>query len=121
MSDNLSKRGGSDRRRIDISQDYELRDWAKQFGVSPDALKKAVAAVGDDAGKVAEHLGSGSQPGSESASQPRSKPSEKPGAKSRSMSSAKPSAKSGSKVKPSAGARSGAKAGARSGPKSGRS
>jgi hypothetical protein len=34
MADDLSKRGGNDRRRIDINEDYELRDWAKKFGVT---------------------------------------------------------------------------------------
>ena len=28
MSDNLQHSGGQDRTRIDVHQDYELRDWA---------------------------------------------------------------------------------------------
>ena len=35
MSDNLQNRGGQDRKRIDVHQDYELRDWAKKFGATP--------------------------------------------------------------------------------------
>jgi hypothetical protein len=56
MADDLTQSGGRDRKRINTSQDHELRDWANKFGVSPEALKKAVAAVGDDADKVQAHL-----------------------------------------------------------------
>ena len=56
MSDDLKKRGGQDRKRIDVNQDFELRDWAKKFGVSRDELKAAVAAVGDRADKIEQHL-----------------------------------------------------------------
>ena len=56
MSDDKSKVGGQDRKRINVNEDYELRDWSKKFGVSAAELKKAVAAVGDNAEKVAKHL-----------------------------------------------------------------
>ncbi|MBC5765290.1 DUF3606 domain-containing protein [Ramlibacter albus] len=56
MSDDKSKSGGQDRERINVNQDYELRDWSKSLGVSPEELKKAVAAVGDRAEKVREYL-----------------------------------------------------------------
>ena len=56
MSDDLHSRGGSDRRRIDVSQDYELRDWSKRFGVSREQLKEAVQAVGTQADRVEEFL-----------------------------------------------------------------
>jgi len=56
MSDNLNQRGGQDRKRIDVSQEHELRDWSKKFGVTPDRLKEAVQAVGTQADKVEEHL-----------------------------------------------------------------
>jgi hypothetical protein len=56
MADNKSKSGGQDRKRISLSQDYEVRDWAKKFGVTPDELKAAVKAVGDDAAAVEAHL-----------------------------------------------------------------
>jgi len=56
MPDDLKKRGGRDRKRIDVGQDYELRDWAKKFGVSPEELRDAVAKVGDDAAKVEAQL-----------------------------------------------------------------
>ena len=37
------------RTRINVNQDYELRDWAKKFGVTPEQLREAVQAVGDRA------------------------------------------------------------------------
>jgi hypothetical protein len=48
MSDDLSKRGGQDRTRINVNQDYELRDWAKKFGITRDELKEEVRAAGSD-------------------------------------------------------------------------
>lgn len=56
MSDDKSNRGGQDRKRIDVNQDYELRDWSKKFGVTPEELKKAVAEVGDRSDKVEARL-----------------------------------------------------------------
>ncbi len=61
MADDRTQRSGQDRSRINVNQDYEVRDWAKRFGVSPDALKKAVQAVGDRADQVEAHL-KGSRP-----------------------------------------------------------
>ena len=60
MADSKQHSGGQDRQRINIHQDYELRDWAKKFKVSPDELKKAVADVGDRARDVETHLKRGS-------------------------------------------------------------
>jgi hypothetical protein len=56
MPDNLQSRHGQDRRRINVNEDYELRDWSKKFGVSQEELKEAVQAVGDQADKVEAHL-----------------------------------------------------------------
>ena len=56
MSDNLQQRGGQDRRRIDVNESYELRDWSRKFGVSPEELRDAVRAVGNEAEKVEEYL-----------------------------------------------------------------
>ena len=56
MSDDRSKRGGQDRTRIDVNQDFELRDWAQKFGVTKEALKEAVQAVGTQADAVEKHL-----------------------------------------------------------------
>ena len=66
MLDDLSKRGGQDRTRIDVSQDYELHDWAQKFGVSKDDIKGAVRAVGDKAVDVERYL-KGKKPADEAA------------------------------------------------------
>lgn len=42
--------------RIDISHDYAVCAWARHFNVSEKHVKEAVAAVGDDADRVREHL-----------------------------------------------------------------
>lgn len=56
MSDDKSKTSGQDRKRVNINEAYELRDWAKKFGVSPDELKQAVSRVGDRADEVERFL-----------------------------------------------------------------
>ncbi len=43
--------------RIDIEYDYAVCAWARHFNVSEKRVKEAVAAVGDSAEKVREHLG----------------------------------------------------------------
>ena len=57
MADDKTKVGGQDRARINVNEDYEVRDWCKSLGVTEDELRKAVAAVGDRADEVREHLG----------------------------------------------------------------
>ena len=56
MPDDKTKRSRQDRTRIDISEDYELRDWSEKFGVSKERLKEAVKAVGDKAADVQNYL-----------------------------------------------------------------
>jgi len=56
MSDDKAKTGGQDRKRINVNEDYELRDWAAKFGVTTEQLKQAVATVGDRAAEVEQHL-----------------------------------------------------------------
>jgi hypothetical protein len=51
MPDDKSKAGGQDRRRINVDEDYELRD----FGVTQEELKAAVRFVGDQASAVEKH------------------------------------------------------------------
>ena len=46
MPDDKSKRGGQDRKRINVNEDHELR-VGRKFGVSQAELKAAVKAVGD--------------------------------------------------------------------------
>ena len=57
MADDKSKVGKPDRDRINVNEDYELRDWSRKFGVTPERLKEAVAKVGPMAADVAKHLG----------------------------------------------------------------
>jgi predicted DNA-binding protein YlxM (UPF0122 family) len=56
MSDDKTKTGGQDRSRINVNEDYELRDWSKKFGVTSQELKDAVKKVGDKASAVEAHL-----------------------------------------------------------------
>jgi len=56
MPDDKSRVGGQDRKRIDLDEEYEVRDWSKRFGVSADQLRAAVRAVGDKADDVERHL-----------------------------------------------------------------
>lgn len=56
MSDDKSKPGGQDRDRISLSEDYEVRDWSKKFGVTADELRAAVKAVGSSAKDVEDFL-----------------------------------------------------------------
>lgn len=42
--------------RIDLSHDYAVCAWARHFNVSEKRVKEAVAAVGDQAERVREHL-----------------------------------------------------------------
>ena len=56
MADDKSNSGGQDRTRINVNQDYELRDWARSLNTTPERIKEAVQAVGDRAEKVREYL-----------------------------------------------------------------
>lgn len=55
-ADDKTKVGGQDRKRINLNEDYEVRDWTKSLGVTEEQLRKAVEVVGDQADKVREHL-----------------------------------------------------------------
>lgn len=56
MADDKTKTGGPDRKRINVNEDYELRDWSTKLGVTPERLKEAVQAVGTYADDVERHL-----------------------------------------------------------------
>jgi len=56
MPDDKTKSGGQDRQRINVNEEYELRDWAKSLNTTPERVKEAVQAVGDRADAVREHL-----------------------------------------------------------------
>lgn len=56
MPDNKNTRGGRDRERISLEQDYEVNYWSKRFGVSKEQLKQAVQQVGDSVQAVENYL-----------------------------------------------------------------
>jgi hypothetical protein len=56
MSDDKSKTGGQDRRRINVNETYEVHDWSRKFGVGEAQLRDAVKQVGDRAEDVERHL-----------------------------------------------------------------
>lgn len=56
MSDDKRQTGSPDRDRISLSEDYEVQYWTQALGVSADALRAAVDAVGPVAEDVRNHL-----------------------------------------------------------------
>ena len=58
MADDRSLRGGQDRTRVNIDQDYEAKYWAAKWGVSQEELRAAVAKVGPMASDLERHFGS---------------------------------------------------------------
>jgi hypothetical protein len=56
MTDDKSKRH-ADAKRINIHEDYEVRDWCESLQVTPEQLKKAVQQVGTSADAVRKYLG----------------------------------------------------------------
>jgi hypothetical protein len=56
MADNTSKRGKPDRSRISLSEDYEVRYWTQELGVSKDRLAAVVSEVGNNAEAVRQKL-----------------------------------------------------------------
>jgi hypothetical protein len=61
MADDKTKSGGQDRKRINLNEDYELRDWAAKFGVSVERLRETVLLVGDHADEVERYLKDGTR------------------------------------------------------------
>ncbi len=57
MADDKTKAGKGDRDRINVNQEYELRDWSESLGVTPEELRRAVQAVGPMVKDVRRHLG----------------------------------------------------------------
>ena len=60
MADDRSLRGGQDRLRVNMDQEYEARYWSNKFGVSQDDLRAAIAKVGPMASDLERHFGSNS-------------------------------------------------------------
>jgi hypothetical protein len=51
-----SFRTWQDLRKIELSRNYEVRDWCKTFGCTKEELHDAVKAVGPSVQKVREYL-----------------------------------------------------------------
>jgi hypothetical protein len=73
MADDRTVRNGSDRDRINVNQDHELRDWAKRLRTTPQALKDAVKAVGDRVTEVRTRLSDGRKPAQRSSGESKSR------------------------------------------------
>ena len=56
MADDTKQRHGQDGKRIDVDQDYELRYWTKELGVTEQELKQAVRAAGTQIETVRRYL-----------------------------------------------------------------
>lgn len=56
MSDDKSNRGPADAKRVNINEEYEVRYWTKEFGISEDRLREAVKRVGVMADDVRAEL-----------------------------------------------------------------
>ncbi len=56
MAEDKSKTGRTDRQRINISEDYELRDWSRKFDASIGELRDAIKVVGPIAADVERYL-----------------------------------------------------------------
>lgn len=52
----MSKDLSQDRKLVALDQDYEVRDWCKSLGCTAEQLRAAVAAVGNSAERIREHL-----------------------------------------------------------------
>ena len=56
MPDDKTKTAPQDASRINTHEDYEVRYWTKQFGVTPEQLRAAVAKAGVSASAVETEL-----------------------------------------------------------------
>ena len=55
--DNLTKKDQSDRSQINMHEDFEVKYWTKELGVSKELLQNAVDKVGNSAAAVRKELG----------------------------------------------------------------
>ena len=56
MADDKNKRGEPDRSRISLSEDYEVRYWTQELGVTREQLASAIADVGNNPEAVRQKL-----------------------------------------------------------------
>ncbi|HVE16154.1 MAG TPA: DUF3606 domain-containing protein [Chthoniobacterales bacterium] len=57
MADDLKNRGPQDRSRISITEEWEVRYWTEELGVSAARLKELVAQHGNSAAAVRAAVG----------------------------------------------------------------
>jgi hypothetical protein len=57
MADDTAKRDYRDRDRINVHEEYEVRYWSKELGVTPEKLKQTVEKVGVMVTDVRKALG----------------------------------------------------------------
>ena len=57
MADDKTNRGPQDRSRINTGEDYEVRYWTKELGVSEDELRRLVSQHGSSADAIRRALG----------------------------------------------------------------
>ncbi len=56
MAETPQQRRPANPDKISLTEEWELKWWAKELGTSPEDLKAAVKAVGDATTKVRQHL-----------------------------------------------------------------
>jgi hypothetical protein len=56
MADDLTQRGGPDRKRISLTEEWELRYWTDALDVTEARLREVVAEVGHMAADVRAYL-----------------------------------------------------------------
>ena len=54
--DDLKNKGSQDRSKINMHEDYEIKYWTKELGVSKEKLQKAVDKVGNSAAAARKEL-----------------------------------------------------------------
>ena len=57
MSDDKRKHGESDRSRVNMSEEYDVKYWMQHLGVTKDELQKVVDRVGTSVKDVEKELG----------------------------------------------------------------
>ena len=62
LADDKCKTGNPDGERINTSETYQLRDWAKKPGVDEDMIRTAVVQVGNMASDVERYLNHKAKP-----------------------------------------------------------
>lgn len=57
MADNLRIRQPLDAKKVNTHEEWEITYWTNKWGITKAQLLAAVKAVGNDAAKIAAHLG----------------------------------------------------------------